>query len=206
MRKVALFWSGGKDAYLALDRLRGEGEAVVTLLVTTFDEETGRLPHHDVPIDWISAQAESLDLPMMPVGLPTESSNEVYEQRMMAVVPRLEEEGIDALAAGDVSLEDVREYREVLAQRMGYPILFPLWGEDTRALADRFVRGNTDAVVVSVDETKLSADLVGSRYDAAFLGGLPEGIDPAGEGGEFHTFVFDGPAFRKRLIELGTML
>ncbi len=148
-----------------------------------------------MPAALIEEQARSLGLPLQAVVLPTSPSNQEYEARVIAALAALREEGVTTVVAGDLFLEDVRAYREKLIQEAGMSSAFPLWSSDTARLARTFVAEGFRAVVCAVDTHALSAEHAGRLYDTAFLDTLPSGVDPCGENGEFHTFVFDGPIF-----------
>jgi uncharacterized protein (TIGR00290 family) len=187
---LALSWSGGKDSSLALWRL---GEEVRTLL-TTVREGDGAVTHHAVPGALLEAQAAAVGVPLLAVPIPEPCPDGVYAARMTAAL-----EGIDEVAFGDLFLEDLRAWREERLTSAGRGARFPLWGCDTAALAREFVEAGFRALVVSVDTTQLDASFAGRSFDASFLDALPDGVDPCGENGEFHTFVYDGPIFRRAL-------
>jgi uncharacterized protein (TIGR00290 family) len=191
---VALAWSGGKDSALALVALRREGTSVAALL-TTFTDDYDRVSMHGVRRALVRDQAMAAGVPLVEVGIPAACVDELYSARMEAALrsPPLSE--LDAVASGDLFLEDVRAYREERLVGAGKSALFPLWGRDTAALARSFVDEGFQAYVVCVDTRRLDASFAGRDYDAAFLDDLPAGIDPCGENGEFHTFVHAGPCF-----------
>ena len=191
---VALAWSGGKDSALALAALRRDGRDVVALL-TTFTDDYDRVSMHGVRRALVRRQAAAAGVPLVEVGIPAGCVDEVYAARMEAAFRSPPLSDVDAVAAGDLFLEDVRAYREEQLARAGKSALFPLWGRETAALAHSFVEDGFEAYVVCVDTRKLEASFAGREYDAAFLADLPAGIDPCGENGEFHTFVHAGPCF-----------
>ncbi len=195
VRATALMWSGGKDATLALEALRSRGDYRVEALVTTVIEEAETVTMHGVPLALVEAQVAALRLPLHVMRVPPSPSNTTYEERLERTLAPLLARRITTVAAGDVFLEDVRAYRADLLRRLGAEPLFPIWGRDTAALARHFVEAGFRAVVTSVDTEQLAADFVGRTYDADFLRALPETVDPCGERGEFHTFVYDGPPF-----------
>lgn len=199
---TVLFWSGGKDAALALCELQDSGG--VDALLTTYDEEGGDVPFQSLSIDAIRLQARSLGLPLIEVGLPPEAPNEVYIERVLGALEREFGESGATVAFGDVFLEEIRAWREEMFRDSPYRTIFPIWSRDTDALAARFVDRGFRAVVSCVDTRALSVDELGATYDQSFLGRLPPGVDPCGENGEFHTVVFDGPPFGGELrVELG---
>jgi uncharacterized protein (TIGR00290 family) len=193
-RPVALAWSGGKDSALALGALRREGRTVAALL-TTFTDDYDRVSMHGVRRALVRDQAAAAGIPLLEVGIPAGCVNEVYAARMEAAFrsPPLTE--LDAVASGDLFLEDVRAYREERLASAGKLALFPLWGRDTAALARSFIEDGYEAYVVCVDTSVLDASFAGRKYDANLLNDLPPGIDPCGENGEFHSFVYAGPCF-----------
>lgn len=190
---LALSWSGGKDSALALAALRAAGTPP-QLLLTTIDEVTGTVPHHGVPLASVEAQAAAAGVPLVTVEIPPAAANVTYEARMRAAFDGPLRE-VESVAFGDLFLEDLRAYREDRLAQAGRQARFPLWGSDTAALARRFVAEGFRAVVVAVDEAQAPATLVGRELDDAFLDALPAGIDPCGERGEFHSFVWDGPIY-----------
>jgi uncharacterized protein (TIGR00290 family) len=193
-RPVALAWSGGKDSALALGALRREGTTVAALL-TTFTDDYDRVSMHGVRRALVRDQAAAAGIRLVEVGIPAGCVNEVYAARMEAAFrsPPLTE--LDAVASGDLFLEDVRAYREERLASAGKSALFPLWGRNTTALARSFIEDGYQAYVVCVDTRMLDASFAGRKYDASLLNDLPTGIDPCGENGEFHSFVYAGPCF-----------
>jgi uncharacterized protein (TIGR00290 family) len=192
--RVALAWSGGKDSALALRALRREGTTVAALL-TTFTDDYDRVSMHGVRRALVRDQAAAAGIPLVEVGIPAGCVDEVYAARMEAAFrsPPLTELG--AVASGDLFLEDVRADREEQLASAGKSALFPLWGRDTAALARSFVEDGYEAYVVCVDVSILDASFAGRKYDTSLLDELPPGIDPCGENGEFHSFVYAGPCF-----------
>jgi uncharacterized protein (TIGR00290 family) len=189
---VGLAWSGGKDSALALQQLRRDGVEVAALL-TTVTEGYERVSMHGVRRDLLRRQAAAAGVPLVEVTIPPDCVNAVYEERMAAAFGAPPLDGIGAMASGDLFLEDVRAYREERLATAGKDALFPLWGRDTRALAEEFVDAGFEAVVCCLDARKLDPSFAGRSFDASFLGDLPEEVDPCGEHGEFHTFVHAGP-------------
>lgn len=193
---IALAWSGGKDSVMALHALRRRGEAVAVLLVT-LNEAFDRVSMHGVRRSLIRAQAAAMGLSVHEVWLPSPCPNEVYEARMAEAVRNLMRQGIRRFAFGDLFLEDIRAYRLRHLLPLGVEVLFPLWGEPTRDLIQRFIALGFQAITVCVDSRRLDRAFLGRVVDLAFLADLPAGVDPAGENGEFHTFVYNGPGFRR---------
>ena len=193
--KVVLASSGGKDSVLALQHLRSDPQVEVVGLLTTFVQRYGRVQMHGVRRVLMEAQAEALGLPLHTVWLPHQADNAHYERAMHDALRPLQQEGVTALAFGDVSLQDVRAYREALIAPTELTPLFPLWGADSAGLAREFLAAGFHATVVCVDPKRLSPRLVGRAYDERLLRELPDSVDPCGEKGEFHTFVNAGPSF-----------
>ncbi len=193
--KIWLSWSSGKDSAWALDRLRREEEHEVVGLLTSYNERFDRVAVHGVRRDLLRAQARATGLPRVEVPLPWPCSNEDYEERMAVAHNRALEEGVEAIAYGDLFLEDVRAYRECQLLGTGLAPLFPLWGGDTRRLARRMVAAGLEGYLVCIDPKHLPRELAGRKYDGDLLAALPASVDPCGERGEFHTCVTAGPMF-----------
>jgi uncharacterized protein (TIGR00290 family) len=193
---VLFCWSGGKDSAMALHVLRAEGEWRITALLTTITEEYDRISMHGVRRALLERQAESLGLPLHPVLIPPHCVNAIYEERMKEALADYFLRGVRRVAFGDIFLEDLRIYREKNLAQVGMQALFPIWKRDTRKLAREFVRQGFRAIAVCVDPRVVDPSFAGRELDASFFADLPPGVDPCGENGEFHTFVFDGPVFR----------
>ena len=191
--KGLVAWSGGKDAAWALHLARQQDVEVAALLTTT---AAGRVAMHEVRGALVEAQAAAAGLPLWTIPLPWPCPNAEYESAMRAVLERARKEGIEAVVFGDLFLAEIRAYRESLLAGTGVRPVFPLWGKDTAALAAQMIAQGLRATLVCVDLRKLSARFAGRDLDAALLADLPEGCDPCGENGEFHTFAWGGPMFR----------
>ena len=197
MPKDILFcWSGGKDSAMALHALQSAREVRITALLTTITEEYDRISMHGVRRVLLDRQAESLGLPLHTVPIPPRCTNTVYEARMKDALTEHLSRGVRRVAFGDIFLEDLRVYRERNLAQIGMDALFPLWKRDTRELAVEFVRQGFRAIAVCVDPRVLDPSFAGRALDESFFTDLPPKVDPCGENGEFHTFVFDGPIFR----------
>jgi uncharacterized protein (TIGR00290 family) len=200
-RSVALSWSGGKDSALALWVLRQAGVEPVALL-TTFTEDFDRVSMHAVRRELARTQAEAAGLPLVEVDIPAACPNAIYEERMAVALESKPLSEVEAFAFADLYLEDIRRYREERLLGRGREALFPLWGRDTSVLAREFIEAGFEAVLVCVDPSRLDPDFAGRSFDLDLLADLPEGVDPCGEDGEFHTFVHAGPIF-ERPIAIG---
>src|SRR5690242_8741031 len=180
---------------MALHALRVAGDCRVTGLLTTITEEYDRISMHGVRRALLERQAESLGLPLHAVLIPPQCVNATYEKRMKEALAPHFAAGVRRLAFGDIFLEDLRVYREKNLAQIGMQALFPIWKRDTRELVREFVRQGLRAITVCVDPRVLDASFAGRELDTTFFADLPPGVDPCGENGEFHTFVFDGPVF-----------
>ena len=195
MGRTLLSWSGGKDSAVALEVMRAAGTPPDGL-VTTFVRDRDEVSHHGVSRSLLERQAAAIGLPLLAVELPDPCPNEAYNAALAEAFATIDD--LEAVAYGDLFLEDHRTWRSEQLARLGLEARFPLWGYDTADLARRLVEGSWQATVCTVDTDRLDASFCGRAYDAAFLADLPEGIDPAGEPGEFHTFVTAGPVLRHR--------
>jgi uncharacterized protein (TIGR00290 family) len=195
MKRVLLSWSSGKDSAWALHVLRQDPALELVGLLTTLNTEFQRVAMHGTRLAVLEAQAAAAGLPLWVVPLPWPCSNEIYEQRMTEVCDRAVSEHIDAMAFGDLFLEDVRAYREKQLKPTGIEPLFPLWQIPTDELARTMIAGGLRARVACVDSKQLPASFAGREFDAAFLADLPPGTDPCAERGEFHTCAYAGPMF-----------
>lgn len=196
MAAVAMSWSGGKDCCFALYELQQSSENRVTTLLTTMSRESNRIGLHHVRRELVEQQAQALGIPLHVVYIPTTAANMEYEAALAPALAMLRVAGIEALAFGDLFLEDIRAYRDAFMARHGMRPLYPLWGRDTRRFARDFVARGFKAVTTCVDLRVLDASFVGRLIDDDFLADLPTDVDPCGENGEFHSFVYDGPNFR----------
>lgn len=207
MKRVLLSWSSGKDSAWTLHVLRRDPAIELCGLLTTLNAEFDRVAMHGVRRAVLEAQAATAGLPLWIVPLPWPCSNEVYEQRMAETCQRAIAEKIDAVAFGDLFLEDVRSYRVKQLAPTGLEPLFPLWKIPTDALAREMIAGGLRARLSCVDTKQLPAAFAGREFDLNLLRDLPPGADPCGERGEFHTCVYAGPMFRSPLpIETGEVV
>ncbi|WP_234977458.1 adenine nucleotide alpha hydrolase [Ferrimonas marina] len=193
--KTWLSWSSGKDSAWALHQLKRDPNVELLGLFTTVNRSAERVAIHGVREALLQAQANSLGLPLVVIDLPFPCSNEDYQACMAHFHQQACDAGIQALAFGDLFLEDVRDYRLKTLEGTGLTPLFPLWGLDTAKLAQTMVQQGLKATIACVQSDKLEAQWLGRAFDQTLLDTLPEGIDPCGEFGEFHTFAWDGPDF-----------
>src|SRR6266480_3445143 len=199
MKRILLSWSSGKDSAWALHLLRGRDEYEIVGLLTTFNEVADRVAMHAVRRNLVEAQAAAAGLPLWTVPLPWPCPNDQYESIMTATCAKAVAEGIEGIAFGDLFLEDVRAYREKQLKGTGLEPIFPIWGMPTLELAREMIASGLQAKLTCVDTRKLSGEFGGRDFDAAFLASLPKGIDPCGENGEFHSFVYAGPMLKSAL-------
>lgn len=192
---VLLAWSGGKDSALTLAKLQRSTRWRAVGLLTTVTEEFDRISMHGVRTSLLRAQATAAGLPLTIVRIPSGSDNESYADRMRAALLNARSQGIRSVAFGDLFLQDVRDYREKMLAQVGMKAVFPLWGEATDALAEKFIASGYRAVVTCVDTLQIPGDFAGREYDLEFLRDLPPQADPCGERGEFHSFVHAAPCF-----------
>lgn len=192
---VLLSWSGGKDSAMTLDALNRRGIAV-RALVATVTETVRRVSMHGVPESLLEEQARLIGLPLRIAWLPQEAGNEIYKERFAAALEPFRDEGVERIAFGDVHLADVRDWREAFMRERGMKSEFPIWGESTRGLVERFIALGAKAWITCVDPAQLPPDFAGRPLDRDTLRDFPGGADPGGENGEYHSFVWDGPWFR----------
>jgi uncharacterized protein (TIGR00290 family) len=193
MKPILLSWSSGKDSAWSLHVLRQHGEYEVVGLLTTFNEEAGRVAMHAVRRELVERQAAATGLPLWQVPLPWPCSNQQYESLMAQVCAKAVAEGVHGVAFGDLFLEDVRAYRERQLKDTGLTPIFPVWGLPTQTLAREMIASGVRAKLTCVDTAKLDRSFAGREFDMALLSNLPDGADPCGERGEFHSFVYAGP-------------
>jgi uncharacterized protein (TIGR00290 family) len=193
--KAAMFWSGGKDSAIALLRVLQAGQYQVRCLIVTTNEQTGRVSMHGVRNELIERQAEAMDIPVRWMPVPSATDHAAYEQALRETLDWLKTEGINHVIFGDVFLEDLRQYRDEFLASAEMEGVYPLWKEDTQDLVHLVIESGIHAMLVCVDGSKLSSAIAGRVLDEQLLAELPADVDPCGENGEFHTFVFDAPYF-----------
>ncbi|MDE1887126.1 MAG: adenine nucleotide alpha hydrolase [Gammaproteobacteria bacterium] len=194
---LILSWSGGKDSALALHALQHDLRYRVAGLLTSVNEHYGRISMHGVREALLDVQTKSIGLPLYKVKLSEHPSNEEYERKMHTALEGFKSQGIRHVAYGDLFLEDIRQYRLDNMHKLDMECVFPLWHEPTDKLARQFIALGFKAVLCCVDEQQLAGEFAGREYDETLLHDLPASVDPCGEHGEFHTFVYAGPVFRQ---------
>ncbi len=194
---VLMCWSGGKDSSLALQAVLQDPALNVEALLTTVTEGYERISMHGVRRVLLEQQATSLNLPLEQVRIPIQASNAIYETAMRDVLKRYQARGVSRVVFGDLFLQDIRDYRERNLATLNMSGVFPLWLKDTRRLAREFITMGFRAILVCIDPKQLDPSFCGREFDDSLLSELPSSADPCGENGEFHTFVYDGPIFRR---------
>jgi uncharacterized protein (TIGR00290 family) len=202
--RTVLAWSGGKDAAYALSELQRTSDVDVLELLTTVSTESDRSTMHRVHRRLHEQQAAALEIPLNTVPLPSTPSNDEYERTMAREFERYQGRDVQQMAFADIALDDVRAYREDLLSGAAIEGFWPLWGRDTGTLVREFLDAGFRATVVAVDGDALDASYAGRELDDQFLEDLPPAVDPCGENGEFHTFVWDGPIFTSPVSVLVT--
>ena len=194
-KKILVAWSSGKDSAWALHVLCQQSQYEIAGLMTTFNAAFDRVAMHSTRRSLVEMQAEAVGLPLIVAPIPWPCSNADYEAAMKRVCDQALAQGVSAIAFGDLFLADVRAYRERQLQDTGLEPLFPIWGIPTDTLAQEMISAGLRAKLVCVDPKQLSASFIGRDFDQTLLRELPAGVDPCGENGEFHSFVYAGPMF-----------
>jgi uncharacterized protein (TIGR00290 family) len=189
-------WSSGKDSAWALYKLQQNPEIDLVGLFCTVNKEFERVAMHGVRVELLQKQAKSIGLPLEIIEIPYPCSNAEYEKIMGLFVERAKNKNIEHFAFGDLFLEDIRNYREEKLKDSGIKPLFPIWGIPTDKLSREMIGSGLRTVITCINPKQTPIEFVGKEYDESFLDSLPETIDPCGENGEFHSFVYDGPMFK----------
>lgn len=195
---IVLNWSSGKDAALSYHFLNNDDSYNVVKLLTTISDEQDRVVMHGVRESLLDAQANRMNVISKKVKLPPSPDHDVYNKVMSETLSELKREGVTHAAFGDIFLEDLKQYREAQLEQAGFKGVFPLWEKDTKALVQMLQQIEIYAKVICVSE-KLGKEFLGRRVDSSFINDLPEDIDPCGENGEFHTFVYGAPFFSSKI-------
>jgi len=199
MKKIWLSWSSGKDSAWALHVLRQQGEYEIAGLITTINSAFDRVAMHGTRRELVEMQADAAGLPLIKAPLPWPCSNVDYEAAMKKVCEQALMQGVSAIAFGDLYLADIRAYREQQLKGTGLEPLFPIWQIPTDKLAQQMIAAGLRAKLVCVDPKQLDAKFIERDFDLQLLSELPSGVDPCGENGEFHSFVYGGPMFSRQL-------
>jgi len=197
--KILLFWSGGKDSALALHYLKKDPRYEVIGLITTINRDTNNVKFHGIPEVLIVEQAKMLKLPLQRIFLPGDCSNEEYIDHVGKILSIFGKRGVRKIAFGDIHLEDIKKFREDMLKPLEMEAVFPLWGKNTKDVFKELIETGHKAIVTGVMTSKLDNTFLNCEYDENYVSRLPEGIDPAGENGEFHTFMVYSPHFKMRI-------
>lgn len=200
MKKTVLFWSAGKDSAMALHRLKQNPQVEIMGLVSTLNSDFKRISMHGISEIVLDRQAEQLGFPVFKMWVSNQPDNYSYEESFLKTCRQLVEMGVDTLVFGDIFLEDLRMYREDLTSKAGLKTYFPLWKRSSIELQKELSDGGFEAITCCVQSDKLGEDWIGKQLNSDFFRKLPQGIDPFGENGEFHTFCYNGPIFRKPIV------
>ncbi|CAM3042029.1 diphthine--ammonia ligase [Chryseobacterium flavum] len=205
MKSKALFnWSSGKDSAFALYKILREEKYDISALLTSINKEFQRISMHGVHVSLLEKQTENLGIPLIKMELPKEPSMEEYRQIMTKTMTGIQAKGVTYSIFGDIFLEDLRKYREDQLNAIGMKAVFPLWKHNTSELIHEFLDLGFKTIVTCVNGSYLDKSFAGRIIDQKFIDDLPENVDPCGENGEFHTFTFDGPIFKKPVqFEIG---
>ena len=195
--KVIMNWSGGKDASMVVYQLLQEKTYSIHHLLTSVSKEHQRISMHGVRVDLLKEQARNMELPLTIMELPESPTMEEYEHMMSKTMREFKEENVHLSAFGDIFLEDLRDYREKKLKEVGFKGVFPLWKRSTLELAEEFIDKGFKSVITCVNSALLPKEFAGRQFDRSLLEDLPDSVDPCGENGEFHTFVYDGPIFKR---------
>lgn len=207
MLKAILSWSSGKDSAMTLYRALESKEFEIVCLLTTITDRFHRISMHGVREELLDAQARSLGYPVEKVMIPYPCPNQVYEEKMSNVLWLWKSKGVRHVIFGDLFLEDIRKYREKKLSQIDMTPVFPLWLQDTATLAREMLKVGFRAVVTCVDPKKLDPTFAGRLFDETFLESIPPQVDPCGENGEFHTYVYDGPIFKQPIpVKVGELV
>jgi uncharacterized protein (TIGR00290 family) len=193
--KIVMNWSSGKDAALAYLSLLADPSCTVTHLLTTLNEEYDRIFMHGIREQLLDKQAERMNIPLTKVKLPASPDDTLYKHAMLNALTTLKSEGVTAAAYGDIYLEDLKTYREQQLAQIGFEAVFPLWKKDTTELVRQVEEAGIEAIIVCVNAKSLGKELLGRKISAELLAAFPSDVDPCGENGEYHTFVYNAPFF-----------
>ncbi len=194
--KTYFNWSTGKDSALALYYLQQDETYSVQQLITTVNTHFNRVTMHGLRLELLTAQTEALNIKSSLIELPEMPSMDTYEDIMLKAVTALKDDNFTHSAFGDIYLEDLKVYRENQLATQNIKTVFPLWKRDTKQLLTEFLALGFKTIVVCANSKYFDQDFVGTIIDENFIDNLPDGVDPCGENGEFHTFCFDGPIFK----------
>ncbi len=206
-KRTLLSWSSGKDAAWSLHKLQQDPEIDLIGIFCAVNKEANRAAMHAVRVELLQKQAKNISLPLEIIELPFPCSNAEYEKIMSSFVKKAKNDNIECFAFGDLFLEDIRSYREEKLKDSGIKPIFPLWGIPTDKLSREMISGGLRTIITCIDPKQIPNKFIGKEIDESFLNSLPKTVDPCGENGEFHSFVFDGPMFKEQIeITVGNIV
>ena len=206
-QKAVISWSGGKDSSLSLYELQKTNDYEIDGFLTTVSVDYNRISMHGVRVELLERQVDSLGYDLHKIYLNKSATNEEYETKLKVALLEFRERKVDTVVFGDIFLEDLREYRKKNLDKLKMKGLFPIWKMDTGELVNSFIDLGFKGVVTCVNSKNLDKSFAGRLIDKSFVEDLPEEVDPCGENGEFHSFVFDGPIFREPVnIKIGEVV
>lgn len=206
-KKVLFSWSGGKDSALALYKILESDDYEILSFITTITKGYNRISMHGITIDLLEEQVKSIGISLYKIEIPQNCNNKEYEKIMLNTLTHFQKEGISGVIFGDIFLEDIKNYRISQLSPIGLQAIFPLWGINTIEISNEFIKTGFQSIISCVDIRALDSTFSGRIYDQNFLKDLPSTCDPCGENGEFHSFVFDGPIFSRKInIKTGAKL
>ena len=200
IKKILFTWSGGKDSALALYQLQKTKKYEISALLTTITEGYNRISIHGVRKLLLEKQIKSLGYSFEQVVIPKKATIEKYESEMAKILKKYCRNKVLTVAFGDIFLEDLRKYREKKLAKIKMKAMFPIWKQSTKKLANEFIDSGFKAIITCVDSKILDKKFVGREFNKQLLDELPKSVDPCGENGEFHSFVYDGPIFKKKIL------
>lgn len=199
LKKILFSWSGGKDSSLALHHILQSNEYEIVCLLTTLTEDYNRISMHGIRNTLLEQQAKCLGFPLQKIFIPKNGTNKEYESQMQVTLEKYQKLGVSKVAFGDIFLEDVKKYRDENLAKIGMEGIYPLWKKNTRELSKQFIETGFESIISCVDSQKLDGKFVGRIFNEKFLDDLPEDVDPMGENGEFHSFVYKGPILKNKI-------
>lgn len=197
--KALLFWSGGKDSWLALNAVKNEGKLQIVGLICVIERESNQIKFHGIPESIVTEQARLMGLTVQRIYVHQNASNQEYCQEINKILDLYSRKGINHLIFGDIHLADIKQFKENWLVPRGFQLHFPLWGQSSLKLAQSFFESGAKAIITSIRNDLLDTSFLAQEFNPAWLSKLPSNIDPCGENGEFHTFVFFAPGFKMRV-------
>lgn len=201
---LAISWSGGKDSGLMLHKLMNDERYEIVELHTAISTETDRVSMHGISKDLIRVQAESIGLPIHFIPIAPDSTNANYEKALNEYYSNLKNKGVDHIGFGDIFLEDLKAYRDQLLKENGLKGVYPLWQNQTTSLVKEFLALDFQTLICCAKQSLFPKSICGQVLDHPMINSFDSNIDPCGENGEFHSYVYDGPIFQYPVeVEVG---